>query len=78
MAHPLYVCFYCQMKVAGSACFQRTFHLWNVNGQKKKHVLKRSLGVPCVEVKIDAFPPSSDCEANDGQMLESSWEWLRV
>lgn len=45
--------------------------------EKKKHVLK-SLGVPCLEVKIDTFPPSSDCEANDGQMLESSWERLRV
>lgn len=45
--------------------------------EKMKHVLK-SLGVPCLEVKIDAFPPSSDCEANDGQMLESSWERLHV
>lgn len=30
------------------------------------------------QVKIDTFPPSSDCEANDGQMLESSWERLHV
>lgn len=64
------ICWFCSLFREHSTCGMLMV-------EKKKHVLK-SLGVPCLEVKIDTFSPSSDCEANDGQMLESSWERLRV
>lgn len=46
--------------------------------EKKKSMFSTALEAPCFEVKGDAFPPSSDSQSHDGNMLEFSWERLHV